>query len=299
MRRKVIQLAEKTLVVSLPAKWVQEWNIKKGDELEFLENGHKITISTENEKAPYKCSVNIENTTERALRWLLSSLHKKGYDEIEIHTADQNQEGVIDELLKDLFIGFTLVYRSPTRCVIRAISKDSAEEFETVLRRAFLITLNMGEELIYALKNNKYNQLDKILALEKTNNQLTNFCERSLNKRGDPLKTTFLYVIVWNLEKIADDYKYICEEIKKGGQELNKELIEILNEVNELFRQYYELFYKFELQKLNKLSEKFKELKSKIKTELTKTKHQIILSHTLHLLLKTADFSSSIYALNT
>ena len=37
MKRNVIQLAGKTLVVSLPSKWVKLNSVKKGDELNVLE----------------------------------------------------------------------------------------------------------------------------------------------------------------------------------------------------------------------------------------------------------------------
>lgn len=297
MRRKVIQLAEKTYVISLPSKWVRQWGIQKGDELELNEHGPKIQISTESTRSIHKCSVDIENTSERALRWLLSSLHKKGYDEIELNTADENQKEIISQLLKDLFVGFTIVHQSPQRCVIRSISQDSPEAFDTILRRAFLVTLDFGEQLSEELRKGEFSKLNQLIHLEKSNNQLTNFCQRILNKRGEPIKSTFLYVIVWNLEKIADDYKYLCQHLMEH-KKVGKETINYLDNTNKILRNYYELFYKFDLQKLNKISKEFKQLKKEISAMIAKSEDALALSHLLHLLLKTADFSASIYALN-
>ena len=45
MKRKVIQIADSTQLISLPRKWAQKFNIKKGDELEVEEHDNKIVVS--------------------------------------------------------------------------------------------------------------------------------------------------------------------------------------------------------------------------------------------------------------
>ena len=51
MRRKVIQIAESTQLISLPRKWALKYNIKKGEELEIEENTFQLgyTIMGEGE----------------------------------------------------------------------------------------------------------------------------------------------------------------------------------------------------------------------------------------------------------
>ena len=44
MKRKAIQLASQTIVVSLPAKWVRQQGIKKGDEIDVEERGKELVI---------------------------------------------------------------------------------------------------------------------------------------------------------------------------------------------------------------------------------------------------------------
>ncbi len=293
MKRKVIQLAGKTFVVSLPTSWARQWGIKKGEEIEVTENGPKLIISTAKPRDVRKSNVDLTKASERTIRWVLSSLHKKGYDEIEVITDKPEQAALIDELLKDLFIGFAVIHRTNNRCIIRSLSKELDDQFDTVLRRAFLVTLTLAEQSCELLKQGK--PLTKLLELEKTNNQLTNFCERMLNKYGhnEPVKSTFLYTIIWNLEKIADDYKYICEERKASTKTQ-----QIYERTNKLLRRYYELFYGFSIKLLDELADEQKKLQEEIKKELTSSKDTIILSHLLHIVLKTADFSASMFALN-
>ncbi|HLF54893.1 MAG TPA: AbrB/MazE/SpoVT family DNA-binding domain-containing protein [Candidatus Nanoarchaeia archaeon] len=293
MKRKVIQLAGKTFVVSLPTSWARQWGVKKGEEIEVTENGPKLIISTAKPRDVKKGNVDLTKASERTIRWVLSSLHKKGYDEIEVITDKPEQAALIDELLKDLFIGFAVIHRTNNRCIIRSLSRELDDQFDTVLRRAFLITLTLTEQSYEALKQGK--PLTKLLELEKTNNQLTNFCERMLNKHGhqEPVKSMFLYTIIWNLEKIADDYKYICQERKA-----TEKTLQIYERTNQLLRKYYELFYGFSIKLLDELADEQKKLYEDIKKELTSSKDTIILSHLMHIVLKTADFSASMFALN-
>ena len=45
MKRKVIQIADSTQLISLPRKWSLAHGIKKGDELEITEKGRQLTVS--------------------------------------------------------------------------------------------------------------------------------------------------------------------------------------------------------------------------------------------------------------
>jgi phosphate uptake regulator len=298
VKRKVIQLAGKTFVISLPSPWVKQWGVTKGDEIELLENGSTLQISTCKARDMKKCSVDFTHANERVIRWVLSSLHKKGYDEIEIATTGPDQEKIIDELLKDLFIGFAIVHKTQNSCIVRCLSKEFEDQFDIILRRAFLVTLSLAEQTADFVKTGKYDQLPALSSLEKNNNQLTNFCQRILNKRGhsDATKTTFLYVIIWNLEKIADEYKYLGQSlaIRKA---LGKNSLALLAQTNKLLRDYYELFYSFDLERLTCLAATYKKLQEEIEQAMVK-EDPLQLSYLAHIVLKIADFSPSTVALH-
>jgi phosphate uptake regulator len=301
MKRKVIQLAEKTKVISLPQEWVKEWNIEKGDELDTKITGSNIIFSTKKQKENQKTTINTENTPERIIRWWLSSLHKKGFDEIEIFYKKE-QIPIFNSMIKNLYTGFTITEQTEKRCVLQAISKDDEEIFDNVMRRAFLITLSLADSLPEIIQTKNYQEIQKLLDLEKTNNQLTNFCQRIINKRGltEPTKNTFYYIINWNLEKIADDYKYIIEHITEKKIKISEETTDIIKKTNKLLRGFYEFFYNKKQEKLIKLSEEKKEIQKEIeKTIKEKKEETIILSRILSLADKITDFSASMIAIHT
>ena len=85
MRRKIIQIAESTQLVSLPRKWSLAQGLKKGDELEVQEEGTRLIVSTLN--APHKGGVEADLTglDRDSLMFFVRAMYKIGYDEIKLN----------------------------------------------------------------------------------------------------------------------------------------------------------------------------------------------------------------------
>ncbi len=298
MTRKVIQLAGKTLLVSLPSKWAKNHNIRKGDDIEVEEKSNMLLVKSLSEVSLDKITVNMVGQSRTTIGWALSALYKSGYDEIEL-MMDFDKMKIVHELVRDLFVGFAVTEQSRNRCLIRSIAKDSSAEFDQVLRRAFLVTISLAESLAEHLTSNKIS--GDLLELEKTNNQLTNFCERVLIKSGfsQYRKTCFSYVIIWNLEKICDDYKYLIEVLLSQKQP-PKNLVAAVEKSSEILRAYYNLYYKFNLSTLNSLVETLQAVKDDIEDQITKSPPQSRLAFSiLHSqIIKMSDLSASFVAIN-
>ncbi len=296
MRRKVARIGPATLMISLPSKWAKRYGIKKGDELEIKDNGKSIVVSVDQSKNIEKTSIDISNLDERVIKWTLSALHKSGYDEIEVNYAKKEAAKIVQEMVRNVLMGFAIVDQTDKKIVLRSVAQDISSEFDAALRRAFLVTLSLGENSLELIKNNKFDELDGLINLEQTNNQLTNFCERILNKYGaenERLKS-FWYVIVWNLEKVCDEYKYICN--LSFSKNLSKEILDYYAEVNSLLKEYYELFYNFNLNKVTEFEIKARGLQTK-GMGLAKNNHELV--YRLHRIASNLrEFLSSTIALN-
>ena len=46
-KRKVSLIGPSTLMVSLPSKWVKEFGVKKGDEINITENGPNLLLESQ------------------------------------------------------------------------------------------------------------------------------------------------------------------------------------------------------------------------------------------------------------
>ncbi len=267
MKRKVIELGGKTLLVSLPSQWAKAHGVKKGSEINVLENSRGLSVFPDSHATYGKAvSVDISCLNEDTVKSLLSVLHKSGYDEIELIFDSPKIVKTVRERIQTNLIGYEIVEQTNKRCVVKSVSKDYEGEFSNILRRMFLVTLSLAKSAYNSLAEQKTEDIRELLVLEETNNKLTNYCHRLLNKKGcSESKEVYLYVIISILESIADDYKALCtflheRKILKAG----KGLLKMFEEVNNLLEDYYHLFYKHDLISIKE----FREKHSKVTEEL-------------------------------
>ena len=143
IKRKVIQIAKSTQLVSLPRTWAKRYNIQKGDELELEERESTLIISTD------------KATTQMAMvfdtkKWgpfqknFLSAAYHLGYDEVMLHFDDEHAIEDIQERMKNC-IGYEMVNQGKDFCEIKAISHALFSEFDQILKKSFLLVLTMGK----------------------------------------------------------------------------------------------------------------------------------------------------------
>ena len=233
MRRKTIQLAHKTLVISLPAKWVKRCEIKKGDELDVEQNKNELKISLPKPQIKKSKTINAD-VWGRLLSRYLVSLYHQGFSEFEIRYD-------APEMLKRIqtatahMIGFEMVKQTKNFVVIRDITGPSDEEFSTILRRLFLLVLDVFQDGIEAIKTDDKKQIQTLILKDVEINKFSHFCLRKINK-GDvkeEQKARIYFTTCILLEKIGDDLKSVLTEKRINTKQLN--------EILHLFRLCYEL----------------------------------------------------------
>ncbi len=255
MKRKVIQIANSTQLVSLPRKWCQSHGIKKGDELDVIEeqNSISVRVNTGN-KEPERVVVDASGLGSATLS-LVSALYKGGYDEFKVIFSSANELKYIQTIVKDSCLGFEIVEQGKNFVIARKISEPIPEEFDAVLRRTFVFLQNMIKETLAAVKQCDDNALNTVIAMDASINKFTYFLRRVLNKHGHgPYRITSpLYYIVDELEEIADRYKYICRARIGATKPPNKSLLHLFEQVNQMVELLNSMFYKFEWKKLNEV----------------------------------------------
>lgn len=138
-----------------------------------------------------------------------------------------------------------------------------------------MLLLSMADEALTSVKLNALDHLSKTALLEEPNNRLTTICRRSLNKWGSETYSKIgpLYYIVEELENIADEYKFLCNNLfllkdSSDKSKIRNEVITIFEKVNHVLRLYYEAFYKFDTAKAIEIT--------KMRKEIIKSTHDII-----------------------
>jgi len=262
IKRKVIQIAGSTCLVSLPKPWIDKHKIKKGDELELVIDNNKIIVNATGEDTPEIIKIDSTGTSLFVFRFL-AAIYKSGYDEVNLVVSPKTSLRDLSRQINAMLPGYEIVDQRDNICVIKNISKGLESEFDTVLRKIFLITKTMSNNTLEALKANDMSKLNDTMILEETTNRFCNFCERLLNKKGykNSKKTTFVYNIVWELEKVTDQFKYLNTYIiEKKNVKINKETLALLERVNNIINTLYEVFYKFDAEKIQKIAKERKSI---------------------------------------
>ncbi len=284
IKRKVIQIANSTQLISLPRKWSQKHGVKKGDEIDIEEEGDKLIISTDGEPDHKEITIDADKWNFFLPR-VIHALYKKGIDEIRINFSNPELLRVVQKSLGKETVGFELLDQGKDYCIIKNVSGD-LEDFDSVLRRTFLVLLQMAQESYEAVKNGNYSHLTNVAFLEESNNRFTTTCRRLLNKKGynNYQQVGPMYYIIEELEKIADHYKYMCKDISNMDPKKNKvskEMLGMFNIVSRSLQLFYEVFYKFDENKVVEIAGNRKNVVDK-KLHLLKNKNSAIDFTILH-----------------
>ena len=262
MKRKVIQIANSTQLVSLPRKWAQKYGIKKGDEIEVEEQGNKIVVSTEKGVGLDEIEFDITGLDRSSILHTIRAAYRKGYDEIALKFDDPltthfrlNKEiKVISIIHKEVngLVGFEIIQQKESFCLIKDISQPSTKEFDTALRRIFLLLNDTNKDLINGAKSNNFVLIETIEEKHDTISKFVSYCLRLLSKYGyeDHKKITSLYHIIANIDKIADLLKYTARDILVSKPTFAKDSKIILTSIMNSISDYSDLFFKFETTKI-------------------------------------------------
>lgn len=212
MKRKVAQVGPSTLMVSLPIKWVREYGIRKGDEVEVMEEGGKLWVGTALKKTSKEITVTIPTVKEYLGRFITAP-YVKGYDKIIVKF---NEGKVYDKVSEtsQLLLGFEIIESTAESCTLLNVSTTLEQNFDILLNRLFMSNLVFGKELLGRLRNKA--ELDGLRGYENNINKIALFCKRVLQtqsiQRG-AYSTASLYHMIAHLEEAADSFRRIVLQV--------------------------------------------------------------------------------------
>lgn len=266
IKRKVIQIANSTQLVSLPRKWSLKYNVQKGDEVEVEENGNKVVISTERTQESGNIEVDITDLDRDSFMFLVRTLYIRGYNEIKLifnnptidHYRLDKKINVISDIHTEVnrLSGIEIIQQRENFCILKVLSESSIKDFDVILRRIFLLIVDASNDLIIgAAKGDKY----LVETLEEKHNTITKFMANSLrllNKVGHPnsKNTSLFYHIIESLDNINDILKESARDIVNSHISVSKNCEKILVSINESLQDFNKLFYKFDFKLMEKLS---------------------------------------------
>lgn len=272
IKRKIVLHGPSTLTISLPASWVRKFNIKKGDELNLEEFGKELRISTEKAFDLEKKQITIKDLKRLGKSYLTSS-YRQGYSEIDLNYDNSNYISIIQDILSKEITGFEIIKQSHNNCLIKDLTGNNKDEFDNVLRRIWLLLIDLSKASLRAFRKRNVARLKEMYLMDFSINKFSNYCLRLLIKKGhvDFKKTPLYYHLIKNLEEIADNYKDLCTFYSNNITKIDDDLIIIFTRINEHLNEIYQLFYRYGEQQMEDLFRKTKLTYNKISNSKNST----------------------------
>jgi len=162
MKRKIIQVAGKTMVVSLPLPFVKKYGLEKGEEVDVIEENGQLKIITE-KMIDQGQSINIEDIDLAYEQ--IDILYSCGIDQIKVQVTDQPSIKKIQTMLDLNTPQFEMLTQSGKSCTLQVIASLDADHFDNMLKRIFFM-------------------LNQEVDLRRPIQRLLSACFRILHKKG-------------------------------------------------------------------------------------------------------------------
>lgn len=256
MKRKINKVGPGTLTVSLPKSWVKINKLEKGDELEIETKGNLLVLYGKGKKEEGMIEIEVPHE-RRVIGRFLSHFHKLGKDTLKIKFENSKSIKFVEKEIQQ-FIGYEIMEKGDDFCIIKNITGPKEDEFDSILKKMFRLTLFMSDTMFNMFKSGKFKNLSDIARLEATQNKLYSFCQRCINSAGKTKfpNPTFNYLLVQRIEDIGDDLKFIAEHyMTKKEFRPSKETLIFFEDVNNYIKEIYDLYYNYDTNKLPSTSQ--------------------------------------------
>ncbi|MFH1364480.1 MAG: hypothetical protein ABIH52_02365 [Candidatus Aenigmatarchaeota archaeon] len=272
MKRKIIKQGHNTLTLTLPSKWAKKHGVKYGDEIDVTEQGKTLFISAESRSDMSKTTVDISGIESSIVIWrYILSAYRAGYEEIIVTGIEPSKKEIytpftyntLNYLKPDNFatmspietvsacvnrlIGMEIVEQGTKYCIIKDMGETSHKEFDSALKRMFLLLRTEAEIISNGLEGQN-EPLKSIHIIDTNLDRFEDFCLRVLNKKGykDFRKTSIIYNTVFTLEIMGDEFKKIARHLLEMKENHSSALKKIFKSQYDQLQRFYMMFYKFD-----------------------------------------------------
>lgn len=207
------------------------------------------------------------------VRRYLINAYQLGYDKINILYNNSHQCNYVQQKLPEL-LGYEILERTNEGCIVQNIATKIDIDFKSAVKKTFLITNNMIDNIYEAYK--KFNKIDlaNVPYKDVDINKYTSFCLRAINKEiytgytSSQIHT--IYHIIITVENIADYYKKLSKLLIKFRED--KDILNVILKIKDFFGQNHEFFYKPNKEKMLKSIQMNLNIRRMIKNSFKETK---------------------------
>lgn len=250
MKRRLVKQGAATMMVSLPAKWVKENKLSKGDEIDIKEEENRLILSGKGEdisKRTISYELKLLNKKDehnyRYIRSLLGSAYRKGYDSIKLNFQDSSAIGLIQKAV-DSLIGYEIMDQTENSCKIKNMISKADIDFDSSFKKIFHVIRLMQNIIIEDMVNKRFERITEMSQLKNTGWKFRDLCLRIIDTESKFRENIFAFsLIVWTVEKISSQlfsvYEYLSREKPRNISEDTLKFIKSAYNYFDIFEKAY------------------------------------------------------------
>jgi len=252
MKRKVNKVGTGTLTISLPKKWVDEHNVKQGDEIEVVEEGNGILLSLNSKNRKRLKKVKLEEYSFSLTRTTIASAYKAGYGEIILTFKEKTPIQDINNIVNS-FTGLEIISQNDKEITIRSFLFVDQSQIDNLIVKMFQVV-----KVLFANILNEWNKIsyDYVYSTVKGNIIKTrDHCLRMIHstKYKEDLSYDY-YDFVTTLEKFSGELLYFSDYIINEKEKKSS----IIKEISIVFEEIYFAYLKKDFKVTNAVYNKLK-----------------------------------------
>ena len=284
MKRKLVKQGAATLMVSLPAKWLQGLGLGKGDEITITEAENELVISREGPSAKRKAEITLTKEVATGIRTTIINAYRAGYDVLTIHFENQKQLAIIKDTVNKFLLGYDVIKKGKDYCIIESITDPSPEKFDTLMRKIFFNTKEVIESTKERLQGRKSAVDYEEISLRIY--QYDSFCRRVVAKKQKDIKEPHLF---WTFQTLLvhgqRELYHLNRFIDNNKINVSKQTLDLMEGLEEMFELLMEGFIKKKVGNFEEIHKREKELTYKKSYSLLinkKGKEEIAVHHIMN-----------------
>ncbi len=265
MKRKIIQIAGSTYLVSLPKKWCVDNNLKKGEEIDVEAQGGEVIVTAQKKIIPSSTEMDITGLDRTSIFFAVRALYKKGYDEIKLtfknpvtkhfrKKIDLNVSSII-QIECSRLPGMEIIEQKNNNCILKAISDVNLLDEKILIKRIFGLIDEAYNELIEGGELNDNSLLTTVKQKHDTITKFISHSQRVLNKNKLIDKDNYyLSQILTQMDNITDLLDVSARNLRDYNKKIDKITIDILKLMQQNFETYLKLYSRFDKEYLREMN---------------------------------------------
>ncbi|MCK4520988.1 MAG: AbrB/MazE/SpoVT family DNA-binding domain-containing protein [Nanoarchaeota archaeon] len=234
MKRKLVKQGAATMMISLPAKWIKQFKLDKGDEVEIEPIDNNLLVSVGGIKKKLETELNITNRTESSIRTLITNTYRLGYDRVKVYFNDKTSFDVLSNVVKTRLLGFDVIKKEKNQCIIESITEPSMEQFDVLFNKIFYNIVELFEIIEKRLNKKETNM--NYEEIEEKIQQYDNFCRRVIMKKNisnkeSHLSWAFLTLVIHGQRELY----HLSRFLDKNNVNISNRVLDLLNKAKNIF----------------------------------------------------------------